>query len=310
MTDLPNPLHPCDPDRAPQRRRGAFTLVELLVVIGIIALLISILLPSLNRARASAKKVVCLSNLRQLATSAGVYQAEHKQVFMYQFGRGFIPYYNPGVYDYTADPTTHPNADQAWVSLIWPYISGDTNVLYCPSSPTEVRTGVTAPAPNLRISYKANGIVTHFGGRNLANPSQTMAFKDDPIVESASITRPSWGVYPSMPSVTAPGWAGWMMFSNPNDVYAGEPVEIFPGEFGNIITDEPHIEFGGMNMSFLDGHAEFNKWKDITSLKMGLLIPDASGNLKDTYEKPVSGYTSVGRAGVIATRQLLERLGM
>ena len=59
-------------------RRSAFTLVELLVVIGIIALLISILLPTLSRARQSANVVYCLSNLRQMGVAANLYTDAYK----------------------------------------------------------------------------------------------------------------------------------------------------------------------------------------------------------------------------------------
>jgi len=60
------------------RKRAAFTLVELLVVIGIIALLISVLLPALNRARQAANVIDCQARLRQIGQSLHIYMTANK----------------------------------------------------------------------------------------------------------------------------------------------------------------------------------------------------------------------------------------
>jgi prepilin-type processing-associated H-X9-DG protein/prepilin-type N-terminal cleavage/methylation domain-containing protein len=100
MTDRPRVMR--------LRSGGGFTLVELLVVIGIIALLISILLPALNAARRQAQITACLSNLRQVGNAFVMYTIEQK---------GWMPYPT------TASQTQAPYYSPVWFEALQPYVA-------------------------------------------------------------------------------------------------------------------------------------------------------------------------------------------
>jgi len=110
------------PARAMPFQRRAFTLIELLVVIGIVAVLISLLVPAVNRAREQAKSVRCLSNLRQLAQAAAIYANAYQEYYP-------ISQYHPGLVEW--DFVTHSNGTIT-AGILW---TGQTNlaVTQCPS---------------------------------------------------------------------------------------------------------------------------------------------------------------------------------
>lgn len=97
-----------------QRRTSAFTLIELLVVIGIIAVLIGILLPTLSRARDSGRMLKCSSNLRTIGQGMAIYIAENK---------GFLPaayiYDGMQINGNSETPTAAVNGYIHWSSYLY-----------------------------------------------------------------------------------------------------------------------------------------------------------------------------------------------
>jgi prepilin-type N-terminal cleavage/methylation domain-containing protein/prepilin-type processing-associated H-X9-DG protein len=77
-----------EPPLAARRNRAAFTLVELLVVIGIIAILIGVLLPALNKARQNANNVACMANLRSLGQAFQIYAIRNQQALPFAYTDG------------------------------------------------------------------------------------------------------------------------------------------------------------------------------------------------------------------------------
>lgn len=165
------------------RKRHAFTLVELLVVIGIIALLISILLPVLNKARAQALRVKCESNMRQLMQAVAMYEGENKMCLPYcNWGEPFkssTQIYGFGwLYAYVDKRVNSwgPPIDGPWPNpyptrgvesgVLWPYLR-QLGVYRCPA---DIETGLWTNTEFL-TSYLMNGAECSYGGITPSHPN-------------------------------------------------------------------------------------------------------------------------------------------
>jgi prepilin-type N-terminal cleavage/methylation domain-containing protein/prepilin-type processing-associated H-X9-DG protein len=223
--------------------RIGFTLIELLVVIAIVAILASLLLPAMSKAKAKGQSIRCMSNARQLMLAGKMYTDDNngKHVVLYLF-----PPFTKGL-------TT-------WFQLLQPYLSS-TNVLLCPSrkgKPQQLERwdGIPVNTPTVTdyaVNHRFGGELSSYIGYNhkpelaVRNPARTIYLADSGVRAEAN-KKPS--ITPKSP----PKLGAWML----GDPQVGDCPSCVTGDNPNWCG--PHLRHNERsNNGFADGHVESMK---------------------------------------------------
>lgn len=236
------------------RNSRAFTLVELLVVIGVIAVLISLLLPALGTARRAAQATACLSNLRQCYIGFQLYAAENA---------GYIP-------------VRRDHDGQNPRTVLWPWflIAGKNSgtastgrtyvrqtVAICPSMP---RAKIESSAPDSAAVSKGYGLF-YVDKSNSLTVFRNSTFQTSDVLgtdyyfNSQRLQRiptdPTRTIMLADSLVLRPG-APYYGPGNPDSIAAFSDQDRGPYWGGRIYTLHGKGKYGRANVAFYDGHAE------------------------------------------------------
>lgn len=198
---------------ARDRQVAGFTLVELMVVMGIIAILMALLLPSIARAKAKANQTSCLNNMRQLTLSATLYATDHEDEF----------------------PARRPLTN-AWPVKLKPYYSS-WQIIACPSDHFGV-AGLFANDTNPKRSYLINGFNDYF--KVSLSPGDYRAFQQ-------------WRYAHGMKVAALPRPSETILFGEKRSGSFHVHMDIDQGKRGNDFEEIDHARHGaGSNFAFAD----------------------------------------------------------
>jgi prepilin-type N-terminal cleavage/methylation domain-containing protein/prepilin-type processing-associated H-X9-DG protein len=260
------------------RRWRGFTLIEILVVVAIIALLISILLPSLSRARDQAKRVLCTSNTHQQILALVAYSYDHKAFIPW---RGWFSYDISEVHSeaYGYGKPASLSIDKTLINLAQ-LISGQDgklkqkwikgwDVLYCPSSINYYQKGIANGLPTVwdpAVRFTA-------GGYNYGLPMAQRGGGKDPVTNTYinACAKLDLRVYPRELKKLDSRWLDvlldkWNQTYTPTKTVVDQEVvtRMMPPRIQPIVMDfiaggGASYHRGGYNVSYSDGHARFVK---------------------------------------------------
>jgi len=236
MKPSPFRTHVWDP-----RRSHAFTLIELIVVLGVLLLLALTLAPGMASARYDGHRVQCLKNLAQMTSAWRMYADDNNdRLVVSRASSTGSPIWVPGDVDFTsASYNWDPNQNLP-KSPLWTYCGKSATVFRCPADPATVSATVNG---KIRTLPRVRSIsMSHVFGQGSWLPSS------------------SWRTYTRAGQIVAP--AKTFLFIDEH------PGSIQDGEFANTLDTARIIDFpanyhrdGAAGISFADGRAEIHRWQ-------------------------------------------------